>query len=107
VLGIGEQRVRKLVLSLELGVRVDRVGADAKDYGVDSLEPREGVAKAARLDRSARGVVLGIEEEDNRTAAQRRERERFPFVGRQREIGSELAGREHWFGSWACERVSS
>jgi hypothetical protein len=70
VLGVGEERVRKLVLLLELGVRLDRVRTDAEYDCVDSLEPREGVAKAARLDRSAGGIVLRIEEQHHRPATE-------------------------------------
>jgi hypothetical protein len=94
VLGVGEEGVRQLVFLLELGVGLDRVRTDAEYYCVDSLEPREGVAKAARLDRSARGVVLRVEEEHDLPAAQRRERERLAFVGRESEVGGEGSGGE-------------
>jgi hypothetical protein len=91
MLGIGQERVRELVLLLELSVGLDRVRADSEYYCVDSLEPREGVAKAARLDRSARGVVLWVEEQHDRSAAKRRQREGFALVGGKGEVGGELA----------------
>ena len=86
VVGVGEQRERELELLLELRLRRDGVGADAEDHCIESLEPREGVAKLARLDGSPRGVGLGIEVQHDGLAAWSRERERLAFVGQQREV---------------------
>jgi hypothetical protein len=66
VIGVGEERERQVVLGLERGVLLHGVGADPKDHCIESLEPREGVSKRARLDGSARGVVLGIEVQNHR-----------------------------------------
>jgi hypothetical protein len=65
VIFVGDERERQVVLLLELGVRLRRVGADAEYDRVESLEPREGVPEGTRFDRSARGVVFRIEEEDD------------------------------------------
>jgi hypothetical protein len=54
---------------------------------IESLEPREGVAKLARLDRSARGIGLRIEEEDDVPAPELPERHWLAIVGEQLEIG--------------------
>ena len=67
---IGDQRVRQLILLLELGVRLRRVWAHTEDDRVESLEPRERVPKGARFDRSARRVVFRIKEEDDESATE-------------------------------------
>ena len=63
VVRVGHEGVGQAVLHLELRVLLGRVRAYTDDHRIDSLEPREGVLEAARLDGSARGVVLGIEKQ--------------------------------------------
>src|SRR5579862_1589618 len=70
---IGQQRIEQLVFGLELPVRGRRIRTGAKDHRIDSLEPREGVSKRARLDGSPGGVVFGIEEQHHDLSAQGRE----------------------------------
>src|SRR6185437_16485283 len=55
---IAEQRIGQLILLLEIAVLPRRIGADAEDDRVESLEPRERVANGARFNGSAGGVVL-------------------------------------------------
>ena len=69
VIRVGNERERQIVLLLELLVRLDRIGADAEDGRIESLELREGVAKLARLYSSTRRVVFRIEVQDHRSAA--------------------------------------
>jgi hypothetical protein len=68
---VGEQAIRELVLLDELAMRFRRIRADAEYDCVESLEPREGVSERARLDGSAGGVVLGIEEQHDDSTPQR------------------------------------
>jgi hypothetical protein len=86
VVDVGNQRIRKLMFLLEFFVRLGRIGADAKDDRVESLEPREGVSKRARLDGSAGGVVLRIEEEHDDTTAKRRQLQLGIGVRERREV---------------------
>jgi hypothetical protein len=95
VVRIGQKRERQVELLLELGLRRDGVGADSQDYRIESLEPREGVAKLARLDGSPRGVGLGIEVEDDRPALLCRQRERHAGVGLEREVRRSVSWRDH------------
>jgi hypothetical protein len=86
VIGVGDERVGKPVLLLELCVLLDRVRADANDRRADSLEPREGVLKAGRLERSTRGVVARIEEQDDPRSAEVGERQRSTVVDGRGEL---------------------
>jgi len=95
VVGVGDERIREPVLRLELRVLLRRIRADPDDDCVDSLEPREGVLEAARLDGSARGVVLRIEEEDDHLTQLLGQREHGSIVGRCREVGSLIASAKH------------
>jgi hypothetical protein len=54
---------------------------------IESLEPREGVAKLARLDRSARGIRLRVEEQHDPPASELRECHRLAVIGEQLEVG--------------------
>ena len=91
---VDEQRVRELVFLLELAVFFRRIPADAEDDCIDSLEPREGVSKRARLDGSARGVVFRIEEQDDYLSAQRRQLELRVGIGSRGEIRRHLTCRD-------------
>jgi hypothetical protein len=64
VLFIDEQAIRQGVFLPELPVGFRTVGTDSENNRVHFPEPGKGVAKIARLTRSARGVVFRIEEED-------------------------------------------
>src|SRR5688572_12347569 len=70
---VGEERHWQPVFRPELLVRLRAVRAYAEHRCIESLEPREGVSKRARLDGSARGIVLGIEEQNDPSAAEIRE----------------------------------
>src|SRR5687767_3913499 len=83
VVFIDEQGHRKPILRLELVVRLGAVAAHAEDFRIESLEPRECVSERARLDGSARGVVLRIEEQHHP----------FPFVVRQGNTFARIIGR--------------
>jgi hypothetical protein len=72
-----------------------RIRADTDDDRVDSLEPREGVLEAARLDGSARGAILRIEEEHHDPAPLLGQGEERAVVGGGCEIWSLIAGRRH------------
>src|SRR3954449_7180883 len=95
VLGVGQQRERQLVLRLELLVRGDGVGADAEHLRARALELAPGVADAAGLARAAGRVVLGIEVEDDRLAAQLGEPDGLAAVGLELEVRSRLAFFDH------------
>ena len=73
VLLIDEQPVRQRKFLPKLTVRFRIVGTDPEDFGIHFPEPGKGVAKIARLTRSAGGVVLGIEKEDDGAAAEGRQ----------------------------------
>ena len=75
MLAVSHQSEWQLVFLFEFLMRLDRVGAYTNDGCIESLEPREGVAKLARLDGSPARVVLWIEVEENTLTLQRRERE--------------------------------
>src|SRR4051812_2264626 len=64
VIDVREQRIGELMLLLELPMCVRRIRTNAEHLRVESLDPREGVTKRARLNGSAGRVVFGIEEQD-------------------------------------------
>ena len=70
VIGVGEQRERQVVLLLELDVRALVVRADAEHDCAARLELAPGIADPAGLSRAAGRVVLRIEVEDDRLAAE-------------------------------------
>src|SRR5262245_29338298 len=88
---VGHQREVQPVFLLELVVPVDAVLADADHLRLDLAEVGQLVAEAAGLGGAARRVVLGIEVEHHRLAAQLRQLELLAAVGRRREIGRLLA----------------
>src|SRR3972149_1573878 len=65
VVRVGQQDERQIVLLRELRVRGRTVGAEADDYRVPLGVGGVVVAEAARLRGAARGVVFGIEVEDD------------------------------------------
>jgi hypothetical protein len=92
---VDKQVVRQRVFLTELLVRFCAVRAYAKNDCIELPEPGKGVAKVARLTRSARGVVFGIEKEDDLPAAERRERNSRAFVCLEVELGCRLANFNH------------
>src|SRR5262249_1488470 len=92
--GVGEQRERERVLLLELDVG-GLVGADAENDCAAVAKAGVDVADSAGLRRGAGRVVLGIEVENDRLSAQRRELDLLSAVARQLEIGCRLAFLDH------------
>ena len=62
------------------------------NLGARSLESRILIAEFGRLDGSAGGEILAIEEEDDLLAAQVRERYVGAVVGGEGEVGGGVAG---------------
>ena len=60
---ICQERVGEIVFFLELALGFDGVAGDAEDDGSGGLQFFEGVAEAAGLDGTARGVGFGVKEE--------------------------------------------
>ena len=79
---IGYQREVEVVLLLELVVARHAVLADAYHLRLEFLESRCIVTEGAGLGGTARGVVLGIEIENDRLAAQLAELELAAAIGR-------------------------
>ena len=88
VVGVGEERERQVILLLELRLCRDRIRAHAENDRIESLEPREGVAKLARLQRSAGGIIFRVEVEHDDVAAQLTQRERGTAVRERGELRS-------------------
>ena len=86
LLFIRQQREWQFEFRHELVVRLHRVGAHAEHDCIESLEPREGVAKLARLECSTGGVVLRVEIEHDDTTAQLMQRERRTAVRERGEV---------------------
>ena len=87
VRNVGQERVGQFVLPFELGLLLNGVGAATQDLRIESLEPREGVAKLARLTRSTRGIGLRVEEEHHPATAKLTQPRRAAIIGQQLEIG--------------------
>src|SRR6185295_12987732 len=87
VAGIGEEGEVEAVLVAELAVARDRVGRDAEDQGAPRLDLAPAVAEGAGLFRTAGRVVLRIEIEDDRLAAQLRQLNLPAVVGGQAKVG--------------------
>src|SRR5688572_20675528 len=67
---IGEQRERQAVMLLERGVRGSVVARYPDHVGTRRDEVLVGVAKRARFDGAAEGLVLWIEVDDKRLAGE-------------------------------------
>jgi hypothetical protein len=85
-IGIAEQGEGKLVLIGELGIPFNVVEADTQDLDIILIEVGDLIAEPATLDRSAGGIGLRIEPENNLAAAQFRERNTLAFMSREREV---------------------
>jgi hypothetical protein len=93
---VREERERQIELGLELRLGRDRIGADTENDCIESLEPREGVAKLARLDRSPRGIGLGVEIENHALADLVGQAERLALIGEQREVRGCCSDLDHF-----------
>lgn len=65
LVGIGEERIGKVVFLLELLLFGGSVGGDAENDGAGFLDLLECVAEPARFYGSTGGVGLGIEEQNH------------------------------------------
>ncbi len=85
-LGIAEQGEGQAVLLDELGVAFGVVFADAKHADAMGFKGRPLIAEVAGFFGAPRGVVLGIEIDNDALTAQVLERHRIPRLVRQGEI---------------------
>jgi hypothetical protein len=88
--GVGDERERKLVLGLEVLVRLDRVARNTDHDGAGGQEVGVQVAEVLAFGGAARRVVLGIEIQDHRAALALLETDRADGAFR-RELGGGLA----------------
>src|SRR5687768_14808601 len=86
MLGIDEQPVRKRVFLPELPVGFRAIRTHPENLCVHFPEPGKGVAKIARLTRSAGGVVPGIEKKNHVPSGERLKRNSAAVVSLQIEI---------------------
>jgi len=93
--GVAEERVRKVVLLRELRVVLDAVEADADDLRVLLLVFGGEVPEPGTLGRSASGVGLWIEPEDELLAAEIAQLHPVAVVIDRLEIGSGIAHLQH------------
>lgn len=92
---VGKEPIRETVLLLEFAVRLEAVGTHPNHHRIDFPEPGKGVAKIARLLRSAGRVVFGIEEEHDVFAREGLECHDGPIVGVQGKAGCPIAFTDH------------
>ena len=92
---VAEQRKIEIVLGLEGGLGIDRIGAHAEDGDAELVELFFCVAKLGRLDRSTGSTGFGVEEEEDALAGEVLERDFFAFVGQLAEGGGFGAYFEH------------
>ena len=90
VVGVGEQREIQVVLVAETAVRLLAVGAYADDPESHPCQFGLAVAQAFGFERTARGVVLGVEIEYRALSSQIGKRQRLTVLGRGLEIGGHL-----------------
>jgi hypothetical protein len=93
--GVAEERVRKVVLLREFRVVFDAVEADADDLRVLLLVFAGEVPEPGTLGRSASGVRLRIEPEDEFLAAEIAQLHMIAVVIERLEIGSGIAHIQH------------
>ncbi len=96
MVGIGQQREGQAVLRLERSVRGGVVRRDADDDRALGLEVGVRVAEPARLLRSAGGVVLGVEVEDDRPPSEVGEPDSLAGVVLELDLGRRIAFLDHW-----------
>jgi hypothetical protein len=95
VSGIAEQGEIEILLGLEGGLGLDRIGAHAEDGDAKLVEILFCVAKLGRFDGSTGSVGFGVEEEKNALAGEVFERDFIAFVGLEAEGGGFGAYFEH------------
>jgi hypothetical protein len=88
LVGVGQQRERKVELLLELFLRFWRVRGNPKQHGAGFLNLFIYVAEPASLDSSAGGVGARIKVQHNRLATQRFQRDLFFVLVLQSKVGS-------------------
>src|ERR1700730_15889397 len=91
VAGIGEEREVEAVLVAELAVAGDVVGRNAEHGGAVGGQLGLAVTEGAGLAGASRGVVLRVEVQHDRLAAQGGEPDLLAVVGTQGEVGRALA----------------
>ena len=101
--GVAEQLEGELELAGEGGVFFRRVEADAEDDRVLRVVLLDEVPEPGTLDRSARGVGLRIEPEDDFLPAQIAQADGLAVVVGGLEIGSRISGIQHVRTSSECE----
>jgi hypothetical protein len=92
---IAEEKEREVELLGEGAVLLDGVEAGAPDDGLLVLELADSITESFSLERSTRGVGLGIEPEQDVTSALVAELHRPAVVGRELEVGSVVARFQH------------
>jgi hypothetical protein len=76
-------------------VRGDVVAAHADDDGVEVFDGLEFVTEPLGFDGSTRGVVFGVEPQDDAATAQVAEPQTAAAAGGKVEVGGEVAGDGH------------
>ena len=92
---VRDEREWQFMLCLELLVRLHGIGTYTDDGRIEPLEPREGVAELARLERSPAGLILRVEIQDDSPPSQRSKRDRGPTVGGGGECGCAITFFQH------------
>jgi hypothetical protein len=98
---IAQQWKRKAEFLCESAVGRSVIEARSEDLDLLLGELSGSVTEPLAFDRSARGAGLGIKPEEDFPTAEIPERERFPLVADDREIGRGLTGIEHRYASAA------
>jgi hypothetical protein len=96
--GVGEELVREAELLGERLVLFDRVEADAEDFDAGLIELLDSIPESTSLLRSAGGVGLGIEPEDDLLVLVVVELHGRSVVGDDREPGCFRSDVEHGYG---------
>jgi hypothetical protein len=101
--GIAKQRKRKVVFLGKVGILLDVIEADAEDLNIVLVEVANLIAEPASLGRSAGGISLGIEPEDDFASTQFRECDLLALMTREHEVRRRFANLKHYSGSsWAA-----
>ena len=95
LVGVAEEREGEGELGGEGGVLGLGVEARAQDRGVQLLEVADSITESDPLGRSARGVGLGEEVEQDLLAAEVPETDAAAVMRRGREVGRGIAGFQH------------
>ena len=104
-IGVAQQGERKIEFLCEVGVVGGVVETRAEDGGVLLLVLRDEVPEPGTLQRSARGVGLGIEPEYDLPAAKIVKRNRVSVMVRDRKVRSFIANIQHSSSSQRIDHV--